>query len=66
MSQVTDHIGKVLPDAGDGLAAEMAESARDATPVRCELLAMNLEGARRTVLRLGEELRREEQRTNGQ
>lgn len=66
MSQVTDHIRKVLPDAGDGLAAQMAELARDATPVRCELLAMNLEGARRTVLRLGEELRREEQRANGQ
>jgi|GEM_PF-3419659 len=66
MSDVTDHIRKVLPDAGDGLAAQMAELARDATPVRCELLAMNLEGAKRTVLRLGEELRREELRTHGQ
>jgi hypothetical protein len=59
MSVVTDHIRKVLPDAGDGLAAQMAELARDATPERCERLLINLRGAQSTVLRLREALERE-------
>ena len=59
MSEVTDHIRKVLPDAGDGLAAQMADLARDATPERCERLLINLRGAQSTVLRLREALERE-------
>lgn len=59
MSEVTDHIRKVLPDAGDGLAAQMVELARDATPERCERLLINLRGAQSTVLRLREALERE-------
>lgn len=65
MSQVTDHIRKVLPDAGDGLAAQMADLARDATPERCDRLLINLRGAQSTVLRLREALEREG-RGNGQ
>lgn len=60
MSDVTDHIRKVLPDAGDGLAAQMSELARDATPERCERLLVNLRGAQSTILRLREALQREE------
>ena len=59
MSEVTDHICKVLPDAGDGLAAQMADLARDATPERCERLLINLRGAQSTVLRLRDALERE-------
>jgi len=59
MSEVTEHIRKVLPDAGDGLAAQMADLARDATPERCERLLINLRGAQSTVLRLREALERE-------
>lgn len=59
MSEVTDHIRKVLPDAGDGLAAQMADLARDATPERCERLLINLRGAQSTVMRLREALERE-------
>lgn len=59
MSEVTDHIRKVLPDAGDGLAAQMADLARDATPERCERLLINLRGAQSTVLRLRQALERE-------
>lgn len=59
MSDITDHIRSVLPDAGDGLAAQMADLAREATLERCERLLINLRGAQSTVLRLREALERE-------
>ena len=58
-------LAKALPDIGEGLSAQLVNLSRDPTPVRCELLAMNLEGARRSVLQLREVLKREE-RGHGQ
>jgi hypothetical protein len=49
-------IARLLPDVGDGLAAQCANLARDPTPHGCELLAANLNGAARFVLRLREGL----------
>lgn len=48
-----------LPEIGEGLATQLADLARDPTPVRAELMAINLEGAKRAVLRLREALERE-------
>jgi len=53
-------LAAALPDIGDGLAAQMANLARDPTPWACEVMAANLEGARLTVLKLREALRQEQ------
>lgn len=50
---------KALPELGEGLMAHLIDLARDPTPVRAELMSVNLEGARRAVLRLREALVRE-------
>ena len=49
-------IARHLPDVGDGLAAQCANLAKDPTPYGCELLAANLSGAARFVLRIREGL----------
>lgn len=41
-----------LPDVGDGLSAQLDALSRDPTPSGCEILAANLDGARRAILRL--------------
>lgn len=52
-------LARQMAELGEGLHAQLADLAKDPTPVRAELMAINLEGARRTVLRLHEALRRE-------
>ncbi len=47
---------KGLPEIGETLAAQLVNLSRDPTPWDCELMACNLEGARRAVLRLREAL----------
>ena len=47
---------QALPDIGDTLAAQLVNLSRDPTPWGCELMASNLEGARRAVLRLRQAL----------
>ena len=54
-----------MVELGEGLAAQLADLARDPTPVRAELMSINLEGAKRAVLRLREAIQREE-RGHGQ
>ncbi|MCC8364494.1 hypothetical protein LK996_15590 [Lysobacter sp. A6] len=44
----TDEITRYLPD-GDRTAAQLSELARDATPDRCDLMLVQLEGARQIV-----------------
>lgn len=48
-----------LPDLGDGLQAQMQALHNAPSEAACELLARNLEGARRHVLRLAEAIRAE-------
>lgn len=45
-----------LPDVGDALAGALVTLSRDPEPSRCELLAIQLDGARQAVLRLRESL----------
>ncbi len=45
-----------LPDIGDGLAGAVQTLVRDPAPDKCELLAIRLDGVRRHVLTLGNEL----------
>lgn len=45
-----------LPDVGEGLAAQLAELSVRPTAERCERAAMNLDGARQSVMRLRERL----------
>ena len=45
-----------LPDMAAGLVAQLETLARDPSPWACEQMAVNLEGARRAVLRLRESL----------
>lgn len=47
---------KALPEVGEGLQTQLANLSMDPTPARCEIVAANLEGARRAVLRLREGL----------
>ncbi|GGD40684.1 hypothetical protein [Pseudoxanthomonas indica] len=56
---VVAHIRTQLPDVGEGLAGQLADLARDATPERCERLLVNLRGVQAQVLRLREGLMRE-------
>lgn len=56
---VAGSIHLLLPDIGDGLAAQFADLHRDCTAERCERLVINLRGAQATVLRLREALERE-------
>lgn len=55
----TEAQAKSLPDIGEGLAAQLERLARDPTPWNCEVMAANLEGAKRAVMRLAEALKRE-------
>ena len=48
-----------MAELGEGLAAQLADLARDPTPVRAELMAINLEGAKRAVQRLHAAMARE-------
>ena len=41
------HLAAQLPEIGNGLAAALAELARDPDPSRCEMMAIRLDGARR-------------------
>lgn len=54
-----------LPDIGDGLAAAMAELARDPEPSRCEMMAIRLDGARRHCLMIAEAARFEQAKGRG-
>lgn len=51
---------KALPEVGETLAAQLVNLSRHPTPWDCELMASNLEGARRAVLRLAAALRNEQ------
>ncbi|WP_407352032.1 hypothetical protein [Luteimonas sp. R10] len=46
-------------DIGAGLAAALADLARDPEPSRCEMMAIRLDGARRHCQLLGEAVRKE-------
>lgn len=48
-----------LPDIGAGLSAALYDLQRDPDPSRCELMAIQLEGARRHCFRLAEAVRAE-------
>lgn len=48
-----------LTDIGDGLSAAMSELSRDPEPSRCEMMAIQLEGALRHCRQLAEAARRE-------
>lgn len=52
-------LANTMPDMGEGLSTQCEALHRDPTVVGCEVLAANLEGARRAVLRLREALVRE-------
>ncbi|MBE2211194.1 MAG: hypothetical protein IAE66_06265 [Xanthomonadaceae bacterium] len=52
-------LARTMAELGEGLSAQLADLERDPTPVRAELMAINLEGAKRAVLRLREALVRE-------
>lgn len=56
----TEQQATTLPDIGNGLSAQLESLSRDPTPWACEVMAANLEGARRAVLRLRESLMREQ------
>jgi hypothetical protein len=45
-----------LPEIGRGLSAQLETLSADPTPWGCEVMASNLDGARRAVLRLREAL----------
>ena len=49
-----------LPDIGETLSAQLVNLSRDPTPWGCELMACNLEGARKACMRLREALIREQ------
>jgi hypothetical protein len=50
---------KVMPDVADRLHAQIHEALREPTPGRCERLSLELDGARRHVLKIREALVRE-------
>lgn len=52
----TETQSKALPDLGEGLRTQLENLSLDPTPARCEVVAANLDGARRAVLRLREGL----------
>lgn len=52
----TQQQATALADMGAGLHAQLETLARDPAPWACEQMAVNLEGARRAVLRLRESL----------
>lgn len=59
-SQTASDMADGLPDIGDGLRSQLERLSRAPTPWECEAMASNLEGARRAVLRLREQLLREQ------
>lgn len=59
--QSVAQMANALPDMGDGLAAQCKALQRDPSIQECERLAANLDGARRAVLRLREQLLRDGQ-----
>lgn len=60
MSGIAEYLRRQLPEIGSSLEAQYADLNRDLTPERIERLSLNLEGARRSLLTLREELLREE------
>lgn len=56
MDLTAERLRTQLLDIGDGLQAQLYELSRAPTPERCERAALNLEGARTTLLRLRERL----------
>lgn len=48
-----------VPEIGASLDAQLCELARFPTPERCERLAIELEGVRRHIARIREQLQRE-------
>lgn len=55
-----DQQAQMLPDMAAGLAAQLDTLSRDPSPWACEQMAVNLESARRAVLRLRESLQSEQ------
>lgn len=58
-------LAKQMVELGEALAAQLADLSRGPTAVRAEIMAINLDGARRAVLQLREAIQREE-RGHGQ
>lgn len=50
-----------LPDMADGLREQLYTLSQAPTPWACELMAVNLQGAQRAVMRLREALLQEQQ-----
>lgn len=48
-----------LPEIGASLGAQLSELARFPTPARCERLGIELEGVRRHLAKIREQLQRE-------
>lgn len=56
MTCTAEHLTRILPDIGDGLAGAFATLHRAPEPSSCEELAIRLQGAARHVMRLREAL----------
>ncbi|KAF1717914.1 hypothetical protein CSC74_03130 [Pseudoxanthomonas yeongjuensis] len=52
-------LANTMPDMGEAISTQCQALRRDPTVDACEVLAANLDGARRAVLRLREALMRE-------
>lgn len=60
-----DSLRRALPDLADGLHAQLLALHDGPSESACEQLALNLEGARRFVLRLAEAIHAEVPNGNG-